>query len=279
MRFFSLIMAIVCLCSAALADDPLWVDGNGNFVSGPTDSSGNTVTPQPIPIPTPEPEDTDTGDIIPRWEYDPTTLTATWQEQPVQVLALGSWVSIIRLGKENIEVYTRELTFATKTGEGLQLAMINAPKNGQASMRKRASGRGAIIMKCQTNRIVAVTETTKKYAKFVYKDAEGYVLRSSLTFITPQEGQAEFAYIAYKGNARSKQTVKVRQKASGSSRILDEFPCGQRVVVIQRGDKWTEIEVENLRCFILNEFLTTLTPEEAAELPVRGVGAKRRETE
>ena len=117
------------------------------------------------------------------------------------------------------------------------------------------------------------------YIKCIYEDAEGWVLRSSIRFLTPQEGPAEFAYIAYKGNPRSRQTVKVRQKASGSSRVLDEFPCGQRVVVIERGDKWTEIEVENLRCFILNEFLTTLTPEEAAELPIRGIGAKTRYTE
>lgn len=280
MRLIALLTAL-CLClTPALADDPIWVDGNGNMIGAPTDPGGNTITPEPVPIPTPVPEDFyDTPDGPQKWEYDPTALIATWQEQPVEVLALGSWVSIIRLGKENIEVYTRDIAFTTKMGEDAQLAMIDATKNGQASMRKRASSKGAIIMKCQTNRIVAVSESTKKYIKCIYEDAEGWVLRSSIRFLTPQEGPAEFAYIAYKGNARSRQTVKVRQKASGSSRVLDEFPCGQRVVVIQRGDKWTEIEVENLRCFILNEFLTTLTPEEAAELPIRGIGAKIRYTE
>ena len=253
MRFIALLTAFLCLFTAGLADDPLWVDGNGNFISTPTDGNGNPVTPQPIP--TPEPEPTYNPDAPQPWEYTPTTLTATWQEQAVEVIALGSWVSTIRVGKETQEVYTRELTFATKSGDKLQLAMINAPKNGKASMRKRASSKGAVIMKCQTGRIVAVTETTKKYAKFVYEDAEGWVLRSSLTFLDAQEGEATFGRIAYKGNVKSRQTVKVRQKASGSSRILDEFPCGKRVVIIAQGDKWTEIEADNLRCFILNEFL------------------------
>lgn len=279
MRFTALIL-LICLCfTTALADDPIWVDGNGNIVGGPTDSGGNTITPEPVPVPTPEPEATPDPNAPQKWEYDPTQLTATWQGKTVEVLALGSWVSIIRCDRENIEVYTRDIQFTTRMGEDAQLAMIDAPKNGKASMRKRASNKGAIIMKCQTNRIVAVSESTKKYIRCIYDDADGWVLRSSIRFLTAQEGPAEFAYIAYKGNARSRQTVKVRQKASGSSRVLDEFPCGQRVVVIARGDKWTEIEVENLRGFILNEFLTTLTPDEAAALPIRGIGAKRRETE
>lgn len=278
MRLTALLVCLVMIITPGLADDPLWVDGNGNIIGAPTDQGGNAVTPEPIPITTPAPDPTPDPGAPQKWEYDPTQLTATWQGKPVTVLALGSWVSIIRVEKENVEVYTRELQFTTKMGENAQLAMIDAPKNGRASMRKTASG-NAIIMKCQTNRIVAVSESTKKYIRCIYKDAQGWVLRSSIRFLTPAEGQAEFAYIAYKGNARSRQTVKVRQKASGSSRVLDEFPCGQRVVVIQRGDKWTEIEAENLRCFIKNEFLVTLTPEEAAELPVRGIGAKTRYTE
>ena len=279
MRLLALITALMLCLAPALADDPIWVDGNGNIVGGPTDSSGNTITPEPIPITTPAPDATPDPNAPQKWEYDPTALVATWQGQQVEVLALGTWVSIIRVGRENAEVYTRDIQFTTKMGEDAQLAMIDAPKNGKASMRKRASSKGAIIMKCQTNRIVAVSESTAKYIKCIYDDAEGYVLRSSIRFLTAQEGQAEFAYIAYKGNARSRQTVKVRQKASSSSRVLDEFPCGQRVVVLERGDKWTFIEAENLRCYILSEFLTTLTPEEAADLPVRGIGAKTRYTE
>ena len=291
-------LLLACCMAAVLpaqADDPIWVDGNGNIISGPGDTSGtgtagtDTVTP-PVEESTeqeeevPETSDSTEGggeadaDAPPKWAYESTVLTAAWQGETVQVLALGSQVSIIRQGEENWEVYTRTLTFTEEAEAGKGLAIITAPRTGRVSMRKTASSRGAIIMKCQAGRIVPVLGLTKKYALVQYEDAVGYVLRTSLTFLDPSEGEAEFAYIAYKGNPRSNNTVKVRQKGASTARILDEFPCGQRVTVIQRGEKWTEIEVENLRCFILSEFLTTVDEETAQELPVRGIGAKNHAT-
>lgn len=279
---------------SAQATDPIWVDGNGNIISGPGESSGSGTEPN-VPIVPEEPEtpeepeapEESTGDAEDgteaegpaKWEYESTTLTAQWQGQTVEVLAVGSQVSIIRQDKENVEVYTRDLTFAEEAEAGKSLAIITAPKTGRVSMRKKASSSAAVIMKCQAGRIVPVLGLTSRYALIQYEDAVGYVLRSSLTFLDAAEGQAEFAYIAYKDNPRSNNTVKVRQKASSSARVLDEFPCGQRVVVIERGEKWTEIEAENLRCFILSEFLTTVDDETAAALPVRGIGAKMRMTE
>ena len=57
MRLIALLTAL-CLClTPALADDPIWVDGNGNMIGAPTDPGGNTITPEPVPIPTPVPED------------------------------------------------------------------------------------------------------------------------------------------------------------------------------------------------------------------------------
>lgn len=289
-----LLAGSLMLAAAARADEPIWVDGNGNIINGPGNSGGTGATTPIVtaPVEAEEPEQElpegaiceDAGDAEadsdapPKWAYESTVLTAAWQGETVQVLAVGSQVSIIRQGKENREVYTRALTFAEDAEEGKALAIITAPKTGRISMRKTASSRGAIIMKCQAGRIVPVLGLTKKYALVQYEDAVGYVLRSSLTFLDPSEGEAEFAYIAYKGNPRSKNTVKVRQKGASTARILDEFPCGQRVTVIQRGDKWTEIEAENLRCFILSEFLTTVDEATAQELPVRGIGAKNHAT-
>ncbi len=191
----------------------------------------------------------------------------------MEVLAVGTRVSIIKRNGAREEVYTDTLHFADDIEAGKQLAIITAPKSGQASMFKKASGKSAIIMKCQTGRIVPVLAVTKNFALVQYKDAVGYVKRSSLTFLDAESGEASFAYIAYKGKTSSNNTVKVRQKASSNGRILDEFPCGQRVTVITPGEKWTEIEVENLRCYILSEFLTTVDEADAVNLPVRGIGS------
>ncbi len=290
--FALLVSGLMLFSTVALAgDSPIWVDGNGNIISGPDSSSSDSTDTIITPIVTPD-EDTDTEeDLTPdegsdtdtdgdtdsssnqKWVYESQTLTAALDGETVEVLAVGTRVSIIKRNGAREEVYTDTLHFADDIEAGKQLAIITAPKSGQASMFKKASGKSAIIMKCQTGRIVPVLAVTKSFALVQYKDAVGYVKRSSLTFLDAESGEASFAYIAYKGKTSSNNTVKVRQKASSNGRILDEFPCGQRVTVITPGEKWTEIEVENLRCYILSEFLTTVDEADAVNLPVRGIGS------
>lgn len=290
--FALLVSGLMLFSTVALAgDSPIWVDGNGNIISGPDSSSSDSTDTIITPIVTPD-EDTDTEeDLTPdegsdtdtdgdtdsssnqKWVYESQTLTAALEGETVEVLAVGTRVSIIKRNGAREEVYTDTLHFADDIEAGKQLAIITAPKSGQASMFKKASGKSAIIMKCQTGRIVPVLAVTKSFALVQYKDAVGYVKRSSLTFLDAESGEASFAYIAYKGKTSSNNTVKVRQKASSNGRILDEFPCGQRVTVITPGEKWTEIEVENLRCYILSEFLTTVDEADAVNLPVRGIGS------
>lgn len=290
--FALLVSGLMLFSTVALAgDSPIWVDGNGNIISGPDSSSSDSTDTIITPIVTPD-EDTDTEeDLTPdegsdtdtdgdtdsssnqKWVYESQTLTAALDGETVEVLAVGTRVSIIKRNGAREEVYTDTLHFADDIEAGKQLAIITAPKSGQASMFKKASGKSAIIMKCQTGRIVPVLAVTKSFALVQYKDAIGYVKRSSLTFLDAESGEASFAYIAYKGKTSSNNTVKVRQKASSNGRILDEFPCGQRVTVITPGEKWTEIEVENLRCYILSEFLTTVDEADAVNLPVRGIGS------
>ena len=272
-----LAMALILTGSAALADTPIWVDGNGHIISGPNGTITETITPDTSSSNSTGTVTTDSGDmwedgteetvVIPtatpdpnapkKWEYEPSTLTAVYAGEEVEVVALGTRLTRIKVGRETALVRTSALTFDTSAQEGMQMAVIATPKSGRATMFKRASSKAAIIYKCQTNRIVAVKDTSKKFAHLHYADADGYVSVKSITYTEPWIGEIQTAFIAYKGNVRSRSTVKVRQKASGASRILDEFPCGTLVAVIGQADeKWTEIEVENLHCFILTEFLT-----------------------
>ena len=267
------LMVILLMAAAALADTPIWVDGNGNIISGPNGIVVGTVdTTESVPSisvsvgdddseyegETGIPAETTAEDAnkIPKWFYTPTTLMATYEGESVEVLALNTRLTRIKRDREELTVRTCELTFNTTAKKGCQMAMINTPKSGRATMFKRASSKAAIIYKCQTNRIVAVMDATKRFAHLHYADADGYVSTGSITYVEPWTGDIEVAYIAYKGKPTAKTTVKVRQKASGSSRVLDEFRCGTQVVVIGQNGKWTEIEVENLHAFILTEFLT-----------------------
>ena len=268
---------LLCLAAAliiafpVLADEAIWVDGNGGILDAngvvrtyidvdrsrtntvPTDSDGEDEDPE-----VPEYSETQTTPAAPsnKWVYTPTQLTATYEGRTVEVVHLNSCLSTIRVGRERQTVRTSELAFDTEAAEGKRLAMINTPKSGRAAMFKRASSKAGIIYKCQTNRIVTVQSVGKRFVKLHYADADGYVAAKSVTYLAPWEGDIQVATIAYKGNPKTRTTVKVRQKPSGSSRVLDEYRCGTQVVVLGQSGKWTEIEVENLHCFILTEFLT-----------------------
>lgn len=282
------LMMIVCLtCAAAQGSgDPggLVVDGTGSELnggkplytgdddainsgssSGETGDTSSTVV-TPAEDMTSEQNCTygeEASDTTP-WAYDPEALTAQWQGKQVTVLSLGSVVSTVMADGEEKEVPTRELSWETTAEEGQRLAVINAPKSGSASLRKKASSKSVVLEKCRTGSIVAVLELTKKYAKINYQGAVGYVSRSSLTFLTPSAEAGLFATIAYKGNVKSRNTVKVRMTGSSKSRILGEYPCGTRVTVLLAEEKWTQIEVDGKRCAILTEFLLMDAPAAVA---------------
>lgn len=286
------ILAAVCIAvllgtSACADDNPMWVDGSGHII----DTSGNitdTITPDKntsnnVPYtgegseggsvvqpgqnnapaePTAEPD----PNAPHPWDYTPTQLTASWNGQKVEIIDLGTRLTTIRVNRKKQVVRTNSLTFDSEAAAGKQLAIIHTPKSGNAPLRKKASKKGTIFYRCQTGRVVAVKKNGKSFCRIHYADADGYVSTGSLKFIEPWDGEIMVAKIAYKGNPKSRETVKVRQKASGASRILDEFRCGTQVVVFGTTDRWTEIEVGGVHCFILSEFLTEPVPfEEEAE--------------
>ena len=241
-----------------------------------TQTTGGEVvfTPVPEDYGVTEPEEADPN-AVPKWYYDPTPLVAQWRGQTGVVLSLGSVATVLKIGSETVEVYTRDITFPLSEG-ATELAVIRAPKSGRISMFKKASGKSAIIMKCNTCTIVPVYARTKRYAKIHYQDAVGYVAASALDKLEIVQGDGDFAYVAVNGKPLYNDTVNVRQNGANGSRILKDFPCGQRVAVISESEdgKWTEIEGQGLRCFILSKFLTVVPESEAAELPVKGIGSR-----
>lgn len=291
LRVFSCLMTIVCLMSAAAqgSGNPsgLVVDGTGSELNGGTPyytgddaaiNSGSSFGGTSDAVSTASTVVTSAEDMTSEqnctygeeasdakpWAYDPEALTAQWQGKQVTVLSLGSVVSAVVADGEKKEVPTRELSWETTAEEGRRLAVINAPKSGSASLRRKASSKSAVLEKCRTGSIVAVLALTKKYAKINYQGAVGYVSKSALTFLTPSAEAGLFATIAYKGNVKSHNTVKVRMTGSSKSRILGEYPCGTRVTVLLAEEKWTQIEVDGRRCAILTEFLLMDAPAAVA---------------
>ena len=182
-------------------------------------------------------------------------------EQPVTLLTPGTAVSEIRIDGETLTVPTASLRWGSTAPEDKQLAVITAPKGGEAALRAKASSKGQVLKKCQTNRIVLVLSVGKSYARVYCDGLVGYIRNSSLTFY-PVGGVKEGGsaptpgWVSFRGRLNSKNTVNIRQSGKNGSRILTDFIAGTPVMVFSQTDRWAEIDVGGYRAYILNEYLT-----------------------
>lgn len=192
------------------------------------------------------------------------TLTLTDEdgtEQAVTLLTLGTAVSEIQVGGEKMTVPTASLRWGSTAPEDKQLAVITAPKSGEAALRAKASSRGQVLQKCQTNRIVLVLSVGKSYTRVYCDGLVGYIRNSSLTFLPVggvKEGESAPipGWISFRGRLNSKNTVNIRQSGKNGSRILTDFIAGTPVMVFSQSGRWAEIDVGGYRANILNEYLT-----------------------
>lgn len=182
-------------------------------------------------------------------------------EQPVTLLTLGTAVSEIKADGEKLTVPTASLRWGSTAPADKQLAVITAPKGGEAALRTKASSKGQVLKKCQTNRIVLVLSVGKSYAKVYCDGLVGYIRNSSLTFcpvggVKEGESAPVPGWVSFRGRLNSKNTVNIRQSGKNGSRILADFIAGTPVMVFSQSDRWAEIDVGGYRAFILNEYLT-----------------------
>lgn len=199
------------------------------------------------------------------------SVSFTWvdesgEEQPVAMKRLGLVNSVIVLKKEQLTVPTSELRWEADVRPEQAMAVIKAPKSGTATLRNKASSRGKGITKCKTNRIVLVLSSGKNYSKIYYDGMVGYVLTSALK-LYPVGGVAEAkdggepvtlqtGWISFRGKLKSRNTINIRMNGKNGSRILGDYIAGTPIVIFGQDDKWTEIEVDGYRAFILTEYVT-----------------------
>lgn len=182
--------------------------------------------------------------------------------QLVTMETLGTVYSTVKLDGESILVRTADLQWESEAEEAQALALINAPRTGEASLRAKASSKGSVLLKCDTNRVVLVLKVGKNYSRVLYEDTVGYVLTSALTFCPvgyvdeADDVQISRGWITFRGKLDSNNTINVRMTASGNSRILDDFKAGTSITIFEVGEKWAEIEVEGYHCYILSEYVT-----------------------
>lgn len=198
---------------------------------------------------------------------DPETCTFACQGKTVTVIRLGMVFSTIRSGQKETQVPTQDLTWTTSAPAKQQLALISAPKTGSASMRAKASNKGAVIKKLTTGTAVAVINVGKTYTRIWADGVVGFVLNSALTYRpNAMPDNIKEGVITYNGRTNSKNEINVRAAGKNGSRILGSYRAGTPVTVLSQDKTWTEIEVKGLHCYILTKYVTITGDIEIADV-------------
>jgi uncharacterized protein YgiM (DUF1202 family) len=234
----------------------------------PTDASQTTVSPDETQVPgtpapiTPEKDSAAPGKSKPNVKNAKNTGKASvpaYGGRPAyQIVLLGTVYTVVSNGSQMETVPTNSLTFSASVPADHALAVIWAPRTGRAALRKSASDNAELLKQCKTGRIVIVLEAGKKYTRIIYKDTEGYIRTDCLHFYPASAETVLNGTLSYNGHTNGGTTINIRLEPDGY--VIDDLSTGTAVTVLVQGDKWTEIEVNGIRGYVLNKFLTVLQP-------------------
>lgn len=175
---------------------------------------------------------------------------------PVSVVYVGLVRSMVHLnGKEQL-VDTCDLVWESEAPAEQLLAVINAPKNGQAKMRAKTSAKSTVLDTCRTNRVVRVLKVGKTWAFVDHNGLRGYIQNTSLTFYPNERHEYETGYISVKGKTPKGETVYIRSAPKNNSRHLEQYPVATPLTIVSSDGNWTEIDVEGWHCYILSKYVS-----------------------
>lgn len=162
----------------------------------------------------------------------------------VRLVKLGIHTSVVANTKgEELTVPTAELTIRGFEDRDHHVAVISAPRTGEASLRDQPDSKGKVIAKCEAGRIVAVVEYSNAvYTKIVYGEYEGYIRTDCLIFQDTAKAPQDSGVVHIKGAADGKAVVVVRNDASKSAAKVTEIPTGTEVTVYGAEGDWYTVE-------------------------------------
>ncbi len=196
-----------------------------------------TMKPTATPTATPTPEPTATPE--PLFSGAWAGFEVTQAGEPVCIEALGSAWCRVQTAEGRIEVPTGELIWGTGAQEDKRLAVIDAPRTGQARLRAKAASNAKVLMQCSAGQLVAVTEPGKKFTRVVCEGVEGYVLTSALNFLPVTQAE--------KGVLAASTTMYAQ---ASTKQPVSSLPAGTEVAVLTQDGVWCCIEVDGLRGYV-----------------------------
>lgn len=274
-----------CLCMPSLADDPE-ADGTvePTIIQNP-DGSITIVTTESDPVVNPDGSITvESGQIIietpettraplegdewaqvlasvaarngaetPTVYIDPVTGVTT----PVEVVYMGIGRSMIVLNGKETLVNTVNLKWETEAPEDQVLAVVYAPRNGYAWLRKKPNNKitNPKIEKVRTDSVVRVISTGKNYTLVDYNGIRAYIQTSALEFSCNDHVEFDAGLVSVKGKVSGNDGVHVRSRDKGC-RDLGEYRLGTPITVFDIVDEWAEVDICGWHCRILSKFVT-----------------------
>jgi len=185
----------------------------------------------------------------------------------VEMVSAGTVHSLVTLNREKTYVDTCRLMYEIDdVPDERRYAMVNAQKNGYATLFYKPNNKGDVVGRFTTNRICLVLDAGEKYTRVWVDGSVGYFATSSLTFLDGQGENIATAQVSYNGKTKSGNRINIHMNGKNKSRILEDLPCGTQMTVFSTTeDGWTEIEADGWHAWILSQYVTYDGVETAAQ--------------
>jgi|GEM_PF-4766459 len=182
------------------------------------------------------------------------------QEHAAEIIYVGLGRSTIQVNGEVMLVPTCSIKWDTEAPADQVLAVVTTQKATYATLRAKKSKSSFVMGHCDKCSVLLVISTGKTWTMVDHGGVRGYVLTSALTFYDNEPKNWAAAIITVKGKTPSGNTVHVRSSTQRTARQIAEFDVGTPITVFAQDEKWTEIDVDGLHCYIMNEFVTLQEP-------------------
>ena len=169
---------------------------------------------------------------------------------------LGTLTSKVTLSGRSMEIPTEDFFAASTVPKDKQIGVIYTPKEGSAALRRSASTSAYLTRHCKAGYLVQVLEYGSKFCKVVYDGDTGYVLTSSLRFVTPGTEPERTAKLSYNGKTNGSTAISVRCAPDKSSAKVGEWDTGTDVLIFGEQNGWYLIEARGRRGYVLPKYIT-----------------------
>ena len=192
----------------------------------------------------------------------------------------GTLVEIIEAGDEwhRVEVAGLEGYMMAKflnTGSSRIEATVHTNTGIGLNLREEPNTTSAIITSVKNGDTVTVLQKSSDWCRVSVNGQEGFMSTKFLAF--PKAPVTSTGKVAVVNNPRDTQVLNLRQTASLDAKVLDYYRNGVKVTILQSGDIWHKVQVEDGKIgFMMAKFLkmtgdtATLQPFQAKVINVNG---------